>query len=141
MESTQAQGGVFLNGKKQIIEMLKFMQPEERDTLLKNIKMRNPQMARELIAESINFSDLNRLRNEDLVIIFKYIQPEILGMALKTVSQDFQRRVLSLAPRPYAEQAFSILSTPMNRPKDVERAQEKIVSVLASLNRKNQIGL
>jgi len=141
MEQNQAPGGVFLNGRKQIVEMLKFMQPAERDTLLKNIKLRNPQMARELIAESISFNDLNRLRNEDLNVIFKYIQPEILGMALKTVSQELQRRVLSLAPRPYAEQAFGILSTPMNRPRDIERAQEKIVSVLASLNRKNQITL
>ena len=98
-------------------------------------------MARELIAESISFNDLNRLRNEDLAIIFKYIQPAILGLALKTVYEELQRRVLSLAPRPYAEQAFSILSTPMNRPRDVERAQEKIVNVLSSLNRKNQIDL
>jgi flagellar motor switch protein FliG len=142
MEAVRAQdGGVFLNGRKQIIEMLKFMQPEERDTLLKNIQLRNPQMARELIAESISFNDLNRLKNSDLLIIFKYIQPAILGMALKTVDQGFQKRVLSLAPRPYAEQAFKVLTTPMNRQRDTERAQEKIVAVLSTLKKKDQISL
>ncbi len=56
-ESTQQ--GLFINGKAQVIEMLKFMQPEEREVLLRNIKARNPQLAMELTENCLTFSDLN----------------------------------------------------------------------------------
>jgi len=142
VNAEQSQQGVFINGKAQVIEMLKYMQPEERELLLKNIKARNPQLAIELTENCLTFNDLNRLGDEELHLIFNYVKPAIWGLALKNTPRDFQRRVLSLAQRDYAEQAYQILTTTLkNEERDTKRAQQKIVSILGNLLKRRQISI
>lgn len=139
-ESTQQ--GVFINGKAQVIEMLKYMQPEEREVLLKNIKARNPQLAMELTEDCLTFNDLNRLGDEELHLLFNYVKPAIWGLALKNTPRDFQRRVLGLAERDYAEQAYQVLTTTLkNEDRDTKRAQQKIVSILGNLLKRRQVSI
>lgn len=126
--------GVFLNGKAQIIEMLQLMGTEERERLLANIRMRNPALANELIEKSLKFSDLGRLSDDHLLPLFNYVKAPIMGIALKNTDEDFQRRILSIAPRTYAEEAYSILITPiMNESRDSKRAQDKVLSVFNTI--------
>lgn len=137
-QNTQSQS-VFLNGKAQIIEMLQIMSEAEKEMLLKHIKMRNPQLASELKEKSLTFSHINQLDDASLRSIFPYIKAPILGMALKDTEPQFQRRVLKLAPRNYAEEAYNILVTPMaNEKRDSARAQKKVLEILISLHRKGQ---
>lgn len=139
-ESTQQ--GLFINGKAQVIEMLKYMQPEEREVLLKNIKARNPQLAMELTENCLTFNDLNRLGDEELHLIFNYVKPAIWGLALKNTPREFQKRILGLAPRDYAEQAYQVLTTSLkNEDRDTKRAQQKIVSILGNLLKRRQISI
>jgi flagellar motor switch protein FliG len=139
-ESTQQ--GLFINGKAQVIEMLKYMQPEERETLLKNIKARNPQLAMELTENCLTFNDLNRLGDEELHLVLNYVKPAIWGLALKSTPIEFQRRILGLAPRDYAEQAYQVLTTTLkNEDRDTKRAQQKIVSILGNLLKRRQISI
>ena len=138
-EGSQQQG-LFINGKAQVIEMLKYMQPEERETLLRNIKARNPQLAMELTENCLTFNDLNRLGDEELTLIFSYVKPAVWGLALKNTPRDFQRRILTLAPREYAEAAYQILTTSLkNEERDTQRAQQKIVSILGNLMKRRQV--
>lgn len=131
------QAGIFINGKAQIIEMLQHMKREERTKLLQNLKMRNPQLAEELMEQCFTFNDLDTLRDDELVRVFSYISAPILGMALKNVETSFQRRLLSLAEREYAQEAFRVLKTPYSTEKrDVPRAQNKIIEVLISLKKR-----
>jgi flagellar motor switch protein FliG len=134
--------GIFINGKAQIIEMLQHMPREERAKLLKNLKVRNPQLADELTEQCFTFNDLDNLEDHELQMIFQYITAPILGMALKNVERAFQRRLLSLAGREYAEEAFRVLKTSYSTEKrDVKRAQNKIIEVLVSLKKRRQINL
>ena len=129
--------GVFINGKAQIIEMLQHMPREERAKLLKNLKARNPQLAEELSEQCFTFSDLDNLSDFELRTIFQSVTAPVLGMALKNVEKKFQRRLLSLADRKYAEETFRVLSTNYNNEKrDTKRAQTKIIEILVSLKRK-----
>lgn len=140
--NAQEQQGLFINGKAQIIEMLKFMEPSERDKLISNIKIKNPQLAVELTENCLTFTDINRLKDRDLSIIFNYVKPAVWGLALKDVPQDFQRRILSLAPRSYAEEAYKVLTTTLkNENRDTLRAQKKIISILGDLLKKRQIAI
>lgn len=142
VNAESSQQGVFINGKAQVIEMLKYMQPEERELLLKNIKARNPQLAIELTENCLTFNDLNRLGDEELHLIFNYVKPAIWGLALKDTPTNFQRRILGLAPRDYAEQAYQILTTPLkNEQRDTKRAQQKIVAILGNLLKRRQISM
>ncbi len=133
---------IFINGKAQIIEMLQHMPREERARLLKNLKLRNPQLAEELTEQCFTFSDLDNLADQDLQMIFQYVTAPILGMALKNVERAFQRRLLSLANRDYAEEAFRVLKTSYSTEKrDIKRAQTKIIEILVSLKKRRQINL
>jgi flagellar motor switch protein FliG len=129
--------GVFINGKAQIVEMLQHMPREERAKLLKNLKIKNPQLAEELSEQCFTFSDLDSLPDSELIMIFNYISAPILGMALKNAERNFQRRLLGLADRDFAEETFKVLKTPYaNEKRDIPRAQNKIIETLASLRKK-----
>ncbi|MBP9682145.1 MAG: hypothetical protein KBD76_12120 [Bacteriovorax sp.] len=142
MEANNNSNSIFINGKAQIIEMLQHMPREERARLLKNLKVRNPQLAEELTEQCFTFSDLDNLSDNDLQMIFQYVTAPILGMALKNIERAFQRRLLSLAGRDYAEEAFRVLKTSYSTEKrDIKRAQNKIVEILVSLKKRRQINL
>ncbi len=135
--------GVFINGKAQIIDMLKFMTAPERATLLKNIKARNPQLARELYAESISFDTIYSLDEIDLASLYQYIKPEIMGVALKGAKVDFQRKFLSIVPRDYAETAYSYITRNLgqNETRDVQRAKKRVSDTIVALNNRGRLTL
>ncbi len=142
MEANTSPNSIFINGKAQIIEMLQHMPREERARLLKNLKIRNPQLAEELTEQCFTFSDLDNLPDHELLMIFQFVTPPILGMAIKNVERSFQRRLLSLATREYAEEAFHVLKTTYSTEKrDIKRAQNKIVEILVSLKKRRQVNL
>lgn len=129
---------IFINGRAQIIEMLQIMPSAEKEKLLKNIRARNPQMAQELMVQSLTFDQVARLGDEDLLALIEAVRPVVWGVALKAQKSEFQRRVLSLAPREYAEEAYGFLkATLQNEKRDVKRAQNKIIEILIGLSRKN----
>lgn len=138
MEANNNTTGVFINGKAQIIEMLQHMPRHERATLIKNLKARNPQLAEELSEQCFTFSDLDSLSDYELKSIFQSVTAPVLGMALKNVEKSFQRRLLSLAERQYAEETFRVLNNNYaNEKRDTKRAQNKIIEILVSLKKRN----
>tara|TARA_R110002049_G_scaffold58651_3_gene159320 strand:- start:100 stop:507 length:408 start_codon:yes stop_codon:yes gene_type:complete len=129
---------VFINGRAQIIEMLQIMPTAEKEKLLKNIRARNPQMAQELMVQSLTFDQVARLGDDDLLALIEAVRPVVWGVALKGQKPEFQRRVLSVAPRGYAEEAYGFLTaTLQNEKRDVKRAQSKIIEILIGLSKKN----
>lgn len=142
MSNQQSEAGVFINGKAQIIEMLKFMSSDERETLIHNIRIKNPTLANELMSQSLTFDHIGKLNEHELTIMFQYVSAPILGVALKNAAPDIQRKILSLANRTYAEEAYKIMITPIgNEKRDISRAQNKILSILVSLSKRKQIDL
>ncbi|MCP4913940.1 MAG: hypothetical protein GY909_12580 [Oligoflexia bacterium] len=140
MENNQQ--GIFINGKAQIVEMLQYMTAPEREKLLKNIRARNAQLADELMQKSVSFNDFLSLDDRDLQLVLNYIQAPILGVALKALKRDDQRRILVVCDRPYAEEAFKVMNTPLsNEARDVKRACEKVSSVISALVKRGNISL
>lgn len=137
------QNGVFINGKAQIIEMLKFMTAKERATLLKNVRMRNPALAKELYAESINFDTLYSLDQVDVAQVLQFVKAPIMGVALKSAPTEFQRKLLSSAPREYAEEAYTYLTKNLggNEDRDITRAQKRVSDTIVALNNRGRISL
>ena len=132
--------GVFLNGKAQIIEMLELMPTGERQKLLNNIRMRNPALANELMEKSMSFVDLDRLDDNDLNKIISATNPQIMGLALKNTPVNFQRRILSLCDRQYAVETYEIMVKRLeNEKKDSARAQDRILSSFANLEKRQII--
>lgn len=136
----EASKGVFLNGKAQMIQMLQQLDGEEKEKLLRQIALRNPAMAKELREQSVSINQLSTLQDHYLRIILSNINSQILGIALKGCNVKLQKRVLSLASREYAEEAYSTLVSPeKNDQRSILRAQEKVLSVVIQLMKRSQV--
>lgn len=137
--SGQENSGIYLNGKKQVIELLKRMEGPDKAILLRNLKARNPVLAKELAEQCVNFDSIWELDDNSLRSVLSHVQPTILGLALSLVQVKNQRRALSLIERPQALRAFEIMQKDLSANRsECQRAQGKILEFALKLH-KNQI--
>lgn len=133
-EEKNKEQGIFINGKGQIIKMLQYLSSEEKEKLLANIRVRNPALANELNQESISFNDFQRANDQIISRILSRINSTIMGVALKGSDEKFQRRVLSLATRSYAEEAYAVLLRPLNNEDiAIQKTRAKITEALMGI--------
>lgn len=129
-------GGVFINGKKQVIELLQKMDAGDKATLLKNLRLRNPTLAKELTESCLSFESIWDLSEECLKTVVSQVQPAILGLALSLVHVKNQRRALSLISREMALKAFDIMQKDLTSNRtECFRAQQKILELAINLQR------
>ena len=136
MNDKKVENGIFINGKKQVIELLQKMDSGDKAKLLKNLKSRNPTLAKELTELCISFESIWDLNDACLKTVISQVQPAILGLALSLVHVKNQRRVLSLISREMALKAFDIMQKDLtgNR-SECMRAQQKILELALNLHR------
>jgi flagellar motor switch protein FliG len=136
MSQKNAENGIFINGKKQVIELLQKMDAGDKSRLLKNLRSRNPVLAKELTESCISFESIWDLDDEGLKTIVSQVQPTILGLALSLVHVKNQRRALSLISREQALRAFDIMQKDLTSNRnECFRAQSKILELAMSLHR------
>lgn len=137
MEQNKSENnGVYINGKRQVIELLQKMDASDKSKLLKNLRMRNPSLAKELTESCISFESIWDLNDESLKTLLSQIQPAILGLALNIVHVKNQRRALSLISREMALKAFDIMQKDLSSNRnECYRAQQKILELALNLNR------
>lgn len=129
-------GGIFINGKRQVIELLQKMDSADKSRLLKNLRTRNPALAKELTESCISFESIWDLDDECLKTVVSQVQPAILGLALSLVHVKNQRRALSLISREMALKAFDIMQKDLTSNRnECFRAQQKVVELALSLHR------
>ena len=112
------------------------MDSADKARLLKNLRTRNPTLAKELTESCLSFESIWDLEDECLKTVVSQIQPAILGLALSLVHVKNQRRALSLISREMALKAFDIMQKDLtsNRSECI-RAQSKILELAVNLNR------
>lgn len=134
--TTASEKNIFINGKKQVIEMLQFMSETEKQKLLANIKYKNPKMAKELSEKSFSFSSFFNLEKELMRRVLKATNPTIVGLALYLVDTKKQKQALQIMDRSDAEKAFHIMSQNLSTKKtECLKAQNKIVDLAISITR------
>ena len=132
--SKNKKSGHFINGKNQIIDMLRVMPINEKKVLIENLKRRNPKAALEFSKESISINNLINLQREHFLLLSNHINFEIMGIALKNTSLDVQKRILSLLPKNYAEECFNTLFTPVEISKsEINKAKNKVIAIAIQL--------
>ena len=136
MSQNSSEKGIFINGKNQVIELLQKMDGPDKAKLLKNLRNRNPSLAKELTESCISFESIWDLDDEGLKTVVSQIKPAILGLALSLVHSKNQRRALSLITREMALKAFEIMQKDLtsNRNECI-RAQQKVLELAVSLHR------
>lgn len=136
MSQKNAENGIYINGKRQVIELLQKMDAGDKARLLKNLRNRNPALAKELTESCISFESIWDLNDESLKTVVSQIKPAILGLALSLVHTKNQRRALSLISRDMAIKAFEIMQKDLtgNR-SECMRAQQKVLELALALHR------
>lgn len=138
-KNAEPKSATYLDGRKQVIDLLRYLPQDEKNKLLKNLKIKNPEVANSLIEEGISYGQVEGLSDERIQILMKYITPQLFGMALKNSSRKLIQRVLTLAERDYAEISYDILiSFVDDAPKKSKMAQDKIINTAIRLFGKNQ---
>ncbi|MCO4753209.1 MAG: hypothetical protein KC478_01945 [Bacteriovoracaceae bacterium] len=141
MESSE-QKGYYINGKKQVIELLQHLEGAEREKLLRNIGLRNASMAKELSEQSLSFKDLLNADTESLNKIMQITTPAIAGLALYLTPRSFQRKALGAMDRSRAEQAFNVMSRDLSSKKqECLKAQNRVLQNAIELSRRGIIKL
>ena len=136
MTQKNSENGIFINGKKQVIELLQKMDSADKVRLLKNLRSRNPALAKELTESCISFESIWDLSDECLKTVVSQIQPTILGLALSLVHVKNQRRALSLISRDQAMKAFDIMQKDLTSSRtECFKAQLKILDLALNLHR------
>lgn len=133
----------YVNGRGQIIEMLKLLTFSERNRILAHIKLKNPSLAVELAEDSLGFDNLTDLKNDSWRILLNSLNPQVLGVAIKSLDKTSQRKILSLAPdRHFAETAYNamLMKLPQER-HDIGRAQSRVIQTLNRLLKERKITL
>lgn len=132
--------GVFINGRVKALEILRRLDEKEKTGLLKKIGVKNARLAEELADNSYNFTQIYKLSDNNLKMIFANIPAGIFGVALRNLDRDFQKRVLTLAHRTFAEKAYETLSMELSDEQiNIQRAQSKISEIMISLIKNKQI--
>jgi len=134
---TNEKTGVYINGKGQIVELLQHMEQSEKAKLLRNLKNRNPVLAKELSEQCISYNNIWDLDDENLSKILSSMKPVVLGLALSLAGVKTQKRALSLIPREMALKAYDVMMKDLssNR-RECTRAQEKILETALDLSRR-----
>ena len=135
-QNSAENGGVFINGKGQVIELLRKMDASDKAKLLKNLRLRNPTLAKELTESCLSFESIWDLNEDALKTVVSQIKPAILGLALSLVHVKNQRRALSLISRDNAVKAFEIMQKDLSSNRsECYRAQQKILELAINLQR------
>ena len=125
---------VFLNGKAQVIEMLRYMRTDERERLIREIRLQSETLADELSRGEIGFNQIANLSDEQMNRLFDCVEAPILGMAIKGLSVDLQKKILSLAERSYAEEAYQFMTMSLSESQEKTlRAREKMGVYVAQI--------
>jgi len=134
--------GIFINGRQQIVEMLQFMNEDEKQKLLNNIKQKNAVMARELSEQSFSFRSLFKLDQDSLRKIFSRTSPSIIALSLYPLEAKLQRKALSALDRGPAEEAYGLMIQNLSSKKqECKRAQDKIAQIAIQLSRQKSINI
>jgi flagellar motor switch protein FliG len=129
--------GIYINGKQQVIDLLKAMDVNDKSKLLQNLKLRSPALAKELSENSFSYESIWQLQDDSLRRIMMTTKPVILGLALYLATKSQQRRVLSLLPQELAVKAFEVMTKDLSRHrKECLRAQDKIVENALDLSQR-----
>jgi flagellar motor switch protein FliG len=140
MSQKTAENGIFINGKKQVIELLQKMDSADKAKLLKNLRSRNPALAKELTESCLCFDSIWDLTDECLRRVVSQMTPTILGLALNLVNTKNQRRVLSLISRDMALKAFEIMQKDLSSNRaECMKAQQKVLEIAMTLHRNKVI--
>ena len=117
-----------------IVEILNLVDRSTERTILETLEEEDPDLAEEIKRRMFVFEDIVLLSDKDIQKVLREVDTTELAKALKGVNSEVQDKIF----RNMSKRAASVLKEDMDfmgpvRLKDVEEAQQKIVSIIRRL--------
>ncbi|PIE98110.1 MAG: flagellar motor switch protein FliG [Treponema sp.] len=134
-EDYTAAGGV-----ESIVEILNLVDRSSEKSIIESLEDDDPDLAEEIKKRMFIFEDIVMLGDRDIGKVLREVNTEELAKALKQVDTEVQDKIF----RNMSKRAGTMLREEMEymgpiRIKDVEEAQQKIVSIIRHLEDKGEI--
>ncbi len=134
-EDYTAAGGV-----DNIVEILNLVDRQSERTIIESLEDEDPDLAEEIKKKMFIFEDIVMLDDRAIGIVLREVNTDELAKALKQVDVEVQDKIF----KNMSKRAGSMLKEEMEfmgpiRVKDVEEAQQKIVSIIRRLEEKGEI--
>lgn len=127
-------------GVDSIVEVLNRADRTTERTIIENLEVQDPELAEEIKKRMFVFEDIVLLDDRSLQLVLREIESKDLALALKASSEDVGNKVY----KNMSKRAADMLREEIQymgpvRIRDVEEAQQKIVSVIRRLEESGEI--
>lgn len=127
-------------GVDSIVEILNLVDRTSEKSIIESLEDEDPDLAEEIKKKMFIFEDIVMLSDRDIGKVLREVNTEDLSKALKQVDTEVQDKIF----RNMSKRASTMLKEEMEymgpiRIKDVEEAQQKIVSIIRHLEDKGEI--
>jgi flagellar motor switch protein FliG len=129
-------------GTRSVAEIMNRIDPEESETILRQIDDEDPDLSRTIRSMMFVFEDLRSLREDALRAIISKVDKKLFTLALKGCSPQLKTHITGAISSRAAEMlAEDMQALGPVRIKDVEQAQQKVVEVVLQLKSEGVITL
>lgn len=127
-------------GVRAVANLLNVIDKETSKALLQKLEERNPQLGQAIRKKMFSFEDLTKLEAPDLQRILREVEISDLVISMKSASAALQKAILDSVSKRAAEtmQEEIEMLGPVKL-KDVEAAQDRIISVVRRLEEEGEI--
>ena len=132
---------IVINGRAQVVEILKRLPEDHKNKLLKSLKTKNSSLAQELTWQTLTFDGIAMLTTTQLSTLLEYISSPIISIAVADLSADIQRKFLSSLSRQRAKEVFANLKNNSSSVSDSKKAKAKVVDIATTLMQKKILDL
>lgn len=119
----------FEGGVKAAAKMLSGLSIEEKERILKEIALKDPDMAMELKKNIISFEDLKKMTISMLQEFLRDVDLKTLGLALRVSSVELRNFFLENVSKGMKRDIEDILNGPPQKKSSVREAQEKVLEI------------
>ena len=140
MASVFSQGFTFAGGVKEVAEIMNRIERGTEKAIMADLEERDPELADEIARLMFTFDDMVFVDDSGIQKALRDIEQKDLALALKTANEEVSDKVL----KNMSERAREMIKEEMEfmgpvRLRNVEEAQQKIVSVLRRLEEAGEI--
>ena len=140
MASVFSQGFTFAGGVKEVAEILNSTERATEKSIMADLEERDPELADEIARLMFTFEDLIYVDDAGIQKTLREIEQKDLALALKTANPQVSEKIL----KNMSERARAIVTEEMEfmgpvRLRNVEEAQQKIVSVIRRLEEAGEL--
>lgn len=129
-------------GVKSAADILNHLDKETRNILLARVEEKNAPLGAAIRKKVFSFDDLIRLAPVDLQRVMRDVESADLAIALKGAKESVIKAVAAAMSKRAAEGLKDEIDMlPPQRPKDLEKAQDKIIQVVRKLEEAEEISL